>query len=151
MAWVFVAVPPLLNCIYMWKDCRDWIMDLTWVRYASGRSNAPLRRERSDESGVDRDASTAALGSYRQIQDPAAVEEGDAMWMKDMGKGSIGTPTGGAFTSSPKGRTTFDSPSPTTFDSVLPPTPSPVRRAPSPLISQILRSQLETICDNVPN
>ncbi len=51
------------------------------------------------------------LGSYRQISDPAAAEEGDAMWMKDMGKGSAGTTTKGAFMStSPKG-TIFSSPS----------------------------------------
>jgi len=108
---IFVAVPPFLNCIYMWKDFRDWVLDLTWVRYASSHTAEPLRRQRSDDPRRDRGASMGTLGSYRQISDPAAAEEGDAMWMKDMGKGSAGTTTKGAFMStSPKG-TIFSSPS----------------------------------------
>lgn len=108
---IFVAVPPLCNCFYMWKECRDWAFDLHWVRYVSGHTAAPLRRQRSDDSENDRDASTATLGRYKQISDPATVEEGDAMLMKDMGKGSSGTPTRGAFMStSPKGAM-FSSPS----------------------------------------
>jgi len=105
---IFVAVPPVLNCLYMWKDFRDWILDLTWVRLITGRSAAPLRRQHSGDADHDRGASTASLGAYKQISDPAAAEEGDAMWLKDMGKGSGGTPTKDA--SGPKGAT-FTSPS----------------------------------------
>ncbi|KAH8115179.1 hypothetical protein DFH11DRAFT_88715 [Phellopilus nigrolimitatus] len=77
---IFVAVPPAVQCILMYKRCYFWFMDLTWVRFISGRQHSPLYSDQASALGEKRShdihfstASMSSLGSYATLYDPPSA------------------------------------------------------------------------------
>ncbi|KLO18307.1 hypothetical protein SCHPADRAFT_936375 [Schizopora paradoxa] len=73
---IFVAVPPLYSCFWLWKDLKLWISGLTWIKSLSSHARPLMRRNSSEGEDVT---------SSSNVANPVGVSSGSELRMNPSG------------------------------------------------------------------